>query len=631
MNFFSNNPFVKILGFWIIGLLIAKYFPVLLPAIIILSVAAGGWFLFLRRHKRYPFDLVASALLALIILLLSSLNFILQRTPVPLAPDHETKFVATVLENPQVKANSYQTILAINQATEDYLNGLKVITWLQKDSSMLDIHAGDQIFVTTTIQPIENSGNPFEFDYKSYMAQQDIYFRCYISRKNLEFTNHHSRGLNLWAENFRSKLLEQLHAGLSKQQNFEVVSALTLGYRRELSPETRYSFSSTGAMHVLAVSGLHVGLIYLFLLRIFSFLNLLMGGKWYKLILISALLWAYALITGFSPSVQRATIMFTILLVAETLNRRNSIYNSIATSAFVLLLIDPNILFAVGFQLSYAAVLSIVYFYPILSKLITTENLIVQKPWQLFCVSIAAQIGTLPLSLYYFHQFPVYFWLSNFVVIPAAFILLCVTFFFFISIPLLPVHHLFARVLDMATSAMLFLLNQISDLPGALVNHIAITNVELISLVLLILFTILFIQIKRPRYLHLALSCLLLFQVAGFVVKLRLFNQHHTIIYKNPSSTIHLISGRNNYLLCSDTSKLSPYLYSNVITELQLEDPVIIPVFDTTTFANSTLLLRGDICQFGDQTILLDTLDKYKRFSNSSVQVKDTITPSPLN
>jgi competence protein ComEC len=365
-------------------------------------------------------------------------------------------------------------------------------------------------------------------------------------------------------------------------------------------------------MHVLAVSGLHVGLIFLFLLWAFRFLNFVKGGKWLRLICISAILWMYALITGFSPSVQRAVTMFTFLLIAETLNRRNSIYNSIAASAFALLLVNPDILFAVGFQLSYAAVLSIVYFYPMLVKLLPAQQVVLQKPWQLLCVSLAAQIGTFPLSLYYFNQFPVYFWLSNFIVIPAAFILLCGTFLFFITSALPPLNQLIAQLLDIINSGVLFLLKKISMLPGAVIDHIAISGQELISLIAIILFIILFISSRRARYLQLSLLCFLSFQLFGVQKKLKLFNQHRFISYKNTNRTFHFIDGRKNYILSEDTSQLSPYLYSNVITRLQLDPPVILPIADTTSYATTDFILEGSICQFGDQSFELDTLKANK-------------------
>ncbi len=608
MNFFSNNPFIKLLGFWIIGILIAKYLPILLLAFIVWLIIGSIWFFKLYQTKRYPFDFIGSLLLASILILLSSLNFKLQHPSIPRLPNRTIEFSAIVLENPQEKGNSIQTVLRIEQADVDSLIGFKLLTWVQKDSMMPTISAGSSIFASTQIQSIENSGNPFEFDYKSYMALQGIHYCCYISKKGTTVLESKTRNLRLQAENFRERLLDQLRLALAKQESFEVISALTLGYRKELSPETRESFTDTGAMHVLAVSGLHVGLIFLFLLQLFKFLNRLIGGKWIKLIVISTFLWGYAMITGFSPSVQRATTMFTFLLVAETLNRRSSIYNSIAASAFALLLINPDILFAVGFQLSYAAVLSIVYFFPIMEKLLSSQNPFIKKPWQLLCVSLSAQIGTFPLSLYYFNQFPVYFWLSNFIVIPAAFALLSTTFLFFLTSAIPPLCHFIAFILDNTNSVLLYGLQKISKLPGAVVQQISISGWELTCLFAVIIFFVLFINFKKARYLQFGLLCFLCFLIIGLKTKFDLLDQHQVIVYKTKNQTIHFIDGRENYILSKDTAKLSNYLYGNVLTRLWLAPPIILPISYKTTYISNNFILNDDICQFGDQTFNLDEL-----------------------
>ena len=578
MNFFSNNPFVKILGFWLLGLLIARFYPLLLFLFALWIIVGLIWYAKLFRRKRYPFDLIASTLLAAAFVLASAANYRIQHPPLPKLSSNEICFLATVLEKPAEKENSFQVKLRIDLAENDNLNNQEIIAWLQKSEEAANLSPSDQLFFQSRISRIENRGNPFEFDYRSYLAQQGIYFSCYLKTGKFEKTANHHFSIQLAAEKFREKLLLILRSKLKKPESFEVISALSLGYRKELTPETRAAFVATGAMHVLAVSGLHVGLIYLFLLRVFSFLKRSTSGKWVRFSLILSILWAYALITGLSPSVQRATLMFTFLLFAESINRTSSIYNSIAASAFALLLIDSDILFAVGFQLSYAAVLSIVFFYPLINQLVPTNNPFLKKPWQLFCVSLAAQIGTFPLSIYYFNQFPIYFWLSNFVVIPAAFVLLAGTFFFLAATPLPALQNTVAFLLEGTNTAVLSALKAISQLPGAVISGISVTPGQLASLILSILSIILFINLRRTKFLRYSLISLIAFLALGINEKRHLFNQHRLLIYENKQAVFHFVDGRSNYILASDTSQLSPYLYSNTVTKLQLNDPQILPL-----------------------------------------------------
>ena len=610
MKIFSNNPFAKILGFWVLGLLLARFYPLLLFPFVIWIIIGLFWYGKLFRQKRYPFDLIASTLLAATLVLASAANYRIQHPPLPTSSPDEICFLATVLEKPDEKANSFQVKLRIDLAENDSLDRQTIISWLQKSEKNVNLQAGDQLFCQGRISRIKNRGNPFEFDYSGYLAQQSIYFSCYLKTGKFEKTENQHFNIKLKAEKFREKLLLILRSKLTKAESFEVISALSLGYRKELTPETRAAFVATGAMHVLAVSGLHVGLIYLFLLRVFSFLKRSSSGKWVRFSLILSILWAYALLTGLSPSVLRATLMFSFLLFAESINRTSSIYNSIAASAFALLLINPDILFAVGFQLSYAAVLSIVYFYPLINQLLPTNNPIVKKPWQLFCVSLAAQIGTFPLNIYYFNQFPVYFWLSNFVVIPAAFVLLAGTFFFFAMTPLPVLQNVITFLLEDTNAIVLRCLKAISRLPESVITGISITPGQLTSIILAIVSIILFISLKKAKFLRYTLILLIAFLSLGINEKRHLFNQHRLIIYQNRQTAFHFIDGRSNYILTTDTGKLSPYLYSNTVTKLQLDEPQILPLNEFLKLRERQLLVESDICQFGPDTYILSPKNK---------------------
>ena len=217
---------------------------------------------------------------------------------------------------------------------------------------------------------------------------------------------------------FRLKIQQSLqYCGFSEDE-LAIINALLLGQRQDISKELTANYSKAGAIHILAVSGLHVGVI----LWMFSFvlkpLERYKRGKGIKLALVLLFLWFFALLAGMSASVTRAVTMFSAIAIGQFFNKRNAIEQSLIFSMFLLLLLKPLFLFDVGFQLSYLAVFGIIWVQPVFYQLWKPKYYIIVKGWQLFTVSLAAQIGVLPLSLFYFHQFPGLFFVSNLLIIP---------------------------------------------------------------------------------------------------------------------------------------------------------------------------------------------------------------------
>ncbi len=289
---------------------------------------------------------------------------------------------------------------------------------------------------------------------------------------------------------------------------FGMLSALTLGYKDALAPELRESFSTTGAMHVLAVSGLHVGIIFVVFGFLFSFMDRWRLGKRLKPIVIIFLLWCYAFITGLSPSVLRSSVMFSCMVLSGVFGRKSNTYNNIFLSAFFLLFFNPNLLFDIGFQLSYSAVLAIVYFQPKIAGLIYVKNRWLRWAWELAAVSLAAQLGTAPFSVFYFHQFPNYFLLSNFVVIPAATLILYAAVALFVFSPVPYVNVAVAFVLKWILKIMYACIVWIEHLPYSL-SIVWIDGWQLLSLYAA-LFAVMWWLDKKSFVSLAAVVCLLL-------------------------------------------------------------------------------------------------------------------------
>ncbi len=335
--------------------------------------------------------------------------------------------------------------------------------------------SGDVLLLRGRIQPIRPPHNPDQFDYRRYLAVRDIHHQTFADTAWTMLS--HDPNLYSYAALLRQHALRTLQAHLPTPNEFAVGAALTLGYKSALTEDIENAYANTGAMHVLAVSGLHVGLVQLLLTWLLG--RLPIQRRWWaaaRTILIILCIWGFALVTGASPSVLRAATMFSFLAAGLALKRTTNIYNTLAASAFLLLLINPNLVYHVGFQLSYLAVLGIVYFQPRIYSLWHIDNRLGDYLWQLAAVSLAAQLGTLPISLYYFHQFPVYFVLSGLVVVPAAAVILTLTLLLLVLQGVAGIGVAVGQVLYgliFAVNSAIFLIQQ---LPGNLVEGIWISG-----------------------------------------------------------------------------------------------------------------------------------------------------------
>ncbi len=310
--------------------------------------------------------------------------------------------------------NKYEaSVLEIN----NILAKGKVLLNIQKDS-LLRLNVDDKLYLKSDFKEVNSPKNPYYFDYKKYLERQQIYHQLFIF--NTDFLSLPKRGSSFkgLAAKFRNKINKVLIKNGFKDDELGVINALLLGQRQDISPELLESYAGAGAVHILAVSGLHVGIILLILNFLFTPLERLKNGKFIKLIIVVFLLWVFAFIAGMSASVVRAVTMFTAVAIGIQVNRPTNVYNTLVISMFFLLLLKPSFLFEVGFQLSYLAVFFIVWMQPLLYNLWIPKWKISDFFWKLLTVSIAAQFGVIPLSLYYFHQFPSLFFISNLVIIP---------------------------------------------------------------------------------------------------------------------------------------------------------------------------------------------------------------------
>ena len=335
------------------------------------------------------------------------------------------KAILVTIEEPlSEKQQSFKTIASVQAVLFNHsINKAsgKILLYLQKDSTSQHLQYGKQLLLYKALQPVKNTGNPGCFDYQRYCAFQGISHQVYL--KQSEYVHLKIENENLFRKflfSTRVKIVALLKKYIPGDKEAGLAEAMLIGYKEDLDQRLVQSYSNTGVVHIIAISGLHLALIYWILTLLCKPLAQRKAGKLMQPILIIAGLWLFSCIAGGSPSVLRSAVMFTCVVIGAHLNRKASIYNSLAASAFLLLCYNPFWLWDAGFQLSYAAVLSLAIFYKPIYNLLFVPNKILDLLWKSISVTLAAQILTVPVSVYLFHQFPNLFLIANLLAVPLS-------------------------------------------------------------------------------------------------------------------------------------------------------------------------------------------------------------------
>ena len=628
-NDFQRIPFIRITSLFLAGMLLSNYLNFDSQWLGFLLALLISVLIFVRDQPSYTLFRIQNGLISVCIFLS---GVIYPHSPQEKSLSRFEKkdyFLAEVMQKPAEKAKTFQTILLIRNLTLPEPE--RVSAFFNKEDFDSTITTGDQLVLSARPQEITNTGNPYEIDYKEIMHQRGIWYSVYLAKGTYLKTGNHSHSLVYLAEQTRDRFISLLTSAIPEREERSVVSALTLGYRSEIDQETLNYFASTGAMHVLSVSGLHVALIYFFLGFILSFLKRGKAGSAVFYILMILFLWIYAFLTGFSPAVQRATVMFTFVIIGSSLRRPVNIYNSLSASVLLLIILNPNVLFDIGFQLSYLAVLGIVIIQPALNDLLEISNPILKWCWSLFTVSVAAQIITFPLCIFYFNQFPNLFWLSSFVVIPITTLIIWLTLAFFIFTPIHGLCMFIGILIQKITHLMLYLLKAIDASPLALSKGIVINLLQVFVLFGCISAVIIFFYSKKKVWLYTTLTLILLFQVVDLQEKWKVFNQNKVMVYNSKSLMIHLINDRTNYLIINASEKLTlseKTTLERVRTHLKLDKTLFIPYESSRSVKLNDLILKDNCLQFANCMISLSSSTKYR---SEPDQVELTVYPRKPN
>jgi len=428
---------------------------------------------------------------------------------------------------------------------------------VQKDSTKQQLKV-DTIF-TSIIQfnELYSPLNPYQFDYTDYLKKQNIYHQLFSSNNELLEVSKHKHTIYGYAARLRENIQLKLKEYNFSSDEYAIISALLLGQRQDISKEIYESYSQAGAIHILAVSGLHIGIVLLLLNYLLKPLEYLNRGKYLKIVVIVILLWCFAIVAGLSASVTRAVTMFTIIAIAMHLKRPSNIYNTLAISAFILLLFKPIFLFDVGFQLSYLAVFSIVTIQPKLYQLWKPKWFLTDKFWQLFTVSVAAQLGVLPVSLFYFHQFPGLFMLSNLVIIPFIGIILMLG----ILVIALSLFQVLPSFLADLYLFIISLMNQfvswISIQESFLIKDISFSFLFLMMSYGCLIFGFSYFERKTYKSVVALLLMIILFQGSIFYEKQQTETRHEFVIFNKSRQTIITENNNGNLKIYHDLDSVS--------------------------------------------------------------------------
>lgn len=580
-------PFLRFTPVWIAGILSANYFSlnistgiwiavILLYSVLVLAIPNRQMY---RWHTLVGFcGLLTLFLTAYFYTHFRQLDR--QSRHLSRINNDYTHYVVTVQEPAEARSRSFRSLVEVDYllhqdssgTVQNYPANGRIIIYQPRADSLELLQYGDQILIKGKPQLVQEPANPQEFDYRQFLAQQYIYHQHYLTSEKWVHKGKEIPNLVLYhAYQVREQCRQILQAHIHDPQARGIALALVLGIKNELDDDIRAAYAAAGAMHVLAVSGLHVGIIYLVIAFLLQPLERRgVWGKVIKALLCLLALWSYALLTGMSASVMRAATMFSFIIVANAIRRQTNIYNTIAASAFFLLMYDPMLLLSVGFQLSYLAVLGIVYLQPKIYRWITPNSKWLDWLWGLTAVSIAAQLATFPLGLYYFQQFPVYFWLSNILVIPAAYTILTLGLLSFVvgfTYPAFVSHPswLLEKLIQGVNRGVM----GIEQLPVSVLKNIYFSPSETVVLYGAIIFLLLLLYYRRFRFACLLGTCVLFIAGSRSLHVYRMNQRKSITFYHVPKeSRLDLTKGRSVFHLGDQDPKAMYHIAANHVYKL---------------------------------------------------------------
>lgn len=570
----KQAPFLRLLPPLILGIIFQWYLPLSVSAIGCIagfSILLFAVFQRMQGYARFLYRWIPG--LAISVMLLMFGAFITQFSNVTYQQNwfghrYQTgASIVAVLAEPLVAKNkSYKAkadVISVLQNDSLIPASGAVIIYFEKDSSLPDqLDFGSVLVFTKQPEGIENSGNPGAFDYKRYCLFQEITHQVYLRAGEFRLSGVQTVSIfSRWLQQSRKQLLDIIKRYIPGWQEAAVAEALLIGYRDDLERDLVQAYANTGVIHVIAISGMHLAMIYGLLLILLKPLRRNRKTKWISGLIILAVLWLFTLLSGAGASILRSAVMFSFITVGESMRRKVSVYHSLSASAFFLLCWHPFFLWDAGFQLSYAAVLSIIVFLRPITNWVYSRYRVVNQLWKLIAVTLAAQILTLPLSIFHFHQIPNLFLLSNIAIVPLSGVVLYGLILLCLAAPV-PILAIFiGKILAQLLQFMNQFIVWVDELPFSVSDEIPLTLFQSVLLYAVIISVSQWLMKpdKQARiYVVVFLSGLLLFRVIGQSIRQ---NQTRVIVYNVPRyGAVDFISGARYYFIGDRRLTDSPFL-----------------------------------------------------------------------
>ena len=502
-------------------------------------------------------------------------------------------------ENSEKRVKAMARVLAVQADKRWEKLNIRIMVYLNRDSCTPRIDPGMELFIHAPLKNIQGPGNPGEFDYRRYLEVRHVYRQAFVRFDDWSFCGSSTgRSPRAMASVMRMRLLQCLEKIGLEPSDYGLLSALTLGYKEDLDTRTKQVFSRAGVMHIMALSGFNVGIIALVISFLMGFYDSDKTGKAGKTIFIILFLWLFAFVTGLSASVTRATAMISFVLAGRLFHRQINTYNILFASALLLLAISPGMLTDVSFQLSFAAVAGIILYQPVLHDLIKFRNKLIIRIWQVFTTACAAQLSTLPITLFYFHQFPVYFWLTNLYVIPLVSVIICFAGVYLAVAFVKPLAMLLGKLLAVLLKVLFFSVAIVEELPFSLISGIYINGYQAGILILLILFLALFILFRQAGSFLIFLSLASIFMALHALYLMKLEKQGICMVGNVRGETaITIISGRSAVLLLNSETRLKEAQQSFAFGNFWIAHGVRPSVYDLDSIDYTCSVLPGLFCR----------------------------------
>lgn len=572
-------PLARITIGFISGILFAYYFHPSLPILFILlsiSISVFGILYILFKNKsKYIFYFGLTTYL---------LSFLIGISTQVIHIDHFQKsnysHITTIFEEPhsisviireKLKSTPFSDryIALINSVDEKKQTG-RIILNIQKDSLYHEFEIGAPLLIKGILSKNRPPNNPNQFDYSKYLENKQIYAQLYADVDEIKIGTEIEKNIWYYSSKLRTRIIRNLEKNNFHKTELNVAIALIMGQQQDISPEIIRDYQYAGAVHILSVSGLHIGFILIFVTFILKPIPNTKRGSFIKLLIILASLFTFGIIAGLAPSVVRSVTMFSFVAIGNHLRRSVNIYHTLLVSILLILLFEPSFLFDVGFQLSYLALFFIIWLQPILASIWLPKNKISKYIWDILTVSFAAQIGTLPLSIYYFHQFPGLFFVTNLIIIPLLSIIMILGVLVMLLAAFNSIPVFLSQLLEWSIYYLNKIINTIASLEQFIIQDIPLHFYLLLSSYLVVITAI--IWLKKPNFnkLVLVLISIIIVQISYLSIQWNIQNEQEWIVFNIKRNTLLAERNGENITVYANDSILKTAQKNNTLKSYRI-------------------------------------------------------------